>query len=162
MTTPASLTDLLDHARQQFQYHAGQRLASIRYFFATYAVFAAGYLGVFAKETSAPAQTQLVLSIGALIITMAFWALDIRNAELVEIDEDAMREIEGILSAEKRDGQSLEHFTITKNWEDPIKRKITGRCRQRMVKYSFIVRGLFAAIALLSLAAIAQSLIGKP
>jgi hypothetical protein len=149
----SELISLLDHARGQFQYHAGQRLTSIRYFFATYAVFAAGYFGLFVKDTKAPLFAQLALSVIALIVTLAFWILDVRNAELVEIDEDAMKEIEGKLAPTF----GLTQFDMTRNWEHQTYRKVRGECRQRMVKYGFIVRLLFLVIALFSAAAIVQS-----
>ncbi|MEM6577251.1 MAG: hypothetical protein AAF678_02050 [Pseudomonadota bacterium] len=87
---------LLDHARTLFVYHATQRLNSIRYFFAIYAVFVAGYIAVF-RDTDIddfkPFALFVIAALGAFV-TAVYRALDLRNAELVQVDENAMHFME--------------------------------------------------------------------
>jgi hypothetical protein len=93
------LKSILEHVRGQFQYHAGQRLNTIRYFFVTYAVFVAAYVGTFTgKALDVPPYTKLILSIMALAVTLSFWALDTRNQQMVHTDEHGLNEIEELVS----------------------------------------------------------------
>jgi hypothetical protein len=136
------LRSILEHVRGQFQYHAGQRLNTIRYFFVTYAVFAAAYIGTFAgRGSEVPPSVRGVLSIMALAVTFGFWALDLRNQQMVHIDERGLKEIEQLVS--KRYG--YKHFNMTKRWEE----------NWSLIRYRYIVPFLFFIIvAITSVAAI--------
>jgi hypothetical protein len=137
---------LLDHVRGHFQYHAGQRLTAIRYFFVAYAVFIAGYLGTFSTSANPPGYARLVISGMALVVTLAFWILDRRNAEMVEIDERAAFEIENLVAVEFL----LDNFRITNDWEDPKRRIIRCPSAQRIVRYGFVMPILFFIFTALS------------
>jgi len=87
---------LLEHTRSQFQYHAKQRLDSIRYFFAGLGLV--GALVVKMHTDSDPNLVAVILvTFTALLYTACFWALDFRNAQMVETDEEALKEIEKIV-----------------------------------------------------------------
>src|SRR6516164_2357539 len=104
------LKAILDHVRGQFQYHATQRLNTIRYFFVAYAVFVAAYVNIATRNLiNSPYYLQFILSLSAAVITIGFWILDIRNAQLVHINEEGLKEIEKLVS-EKFDYQM---FTMT-------------------------------------------------
>lgn len=147
---PTDLTSLLDHARDNFIYHAGQRLTSIRYYFATYAIFVAAYFGTFVRDAQIPSYARPGICGVAIIVTLAFWGLDKRNAELVEIDEKAVGEIEDHLAAE----HSLKRFRLAHNWEAADKRIIKGPCRQKVIKYSFIIKATMIAFMSVSIFAL--------
>ena len=82
------LKPLLDHARSLFIFHATQRLHSIRYYFAIYAVFVAGYIAVLREQELGPAQPLVLTAIASLgtFISCTYRALDRRNAVLVAVD----------------------------------------------------------------------------
>src|SRR5580704_2525119 len=92
---------LLDHARSLFEYHAGQRLNTIQYFFVAYAIFVAAYVStITADKQPIDPRIQLTLSGLALIVSLAFFALDLRNQQLVNVDETALKELQTIIGAQ--------------------------------------------------------------
>jgi hypothetical protein len=106
---------LLEHPRSLFEYHAGQRLNTIQYFFVAYAIFVAAYVSTLTtdKQTIDP-KIQFWLSVLATLISLAFFALDLRNAHLVHVDECALKKLE----AKVREQYDLdESFEIAKGWE---------------------------------------------
>jgi hypothetical protein len=140
------LKAILEHVRGQFQYHAGQRLNTIRYYFVAYAIFVAAYVGTISGSTQGvPIYVRFVLALTALIVTLAFWGLERRNVQLVETDEKALKEIERLVA----DKYSFEHFEMTERQERP---------HQRMLKYGFIVPFLFLVFTLISGAAVIRDL----
>ncbi|MEO1494697.1 MAG: hypothetical protein AAFV19_21330 [Pseudomonadota bacterium] len=87
---------LLDHSRSMFIYHAGQRLNSTRYFFAIYGVIIGAYISVF-KETGINETKPYALAgiaVFGFVIALVYFLLDLRNAELVHVDENAMHFVE--------------------------------------------------------------------
>jgi hypothetical protein len=137
MTPPVDLKSILEHARGQFQYHAGQRINSIRYFFAAYAIFVVAYAGTFTKSENAH-YVNAVLCAMALIISLGFWALDARNVQMVEVDERALIELEAIVSSRFQ----LDAFTMTAFWE--------AEPHKEYIRYHVIINRLFAIIAFVS------------
>ena len=140
---PEEFKLLLDHARGQFQYHAGQRLNTFRYFFVAYAIFVAAYVGTMTGKTVVPVYVPLILGIMAFLVTLGFWALDARNAEMVHIDEAALKEIEGLVATEYERKQ----FEMTEAWDKP---------RYPLIQYKWIVKLLYSVIALVTLLAVAH------
>jgi hypothetical protein len=139
----ADFKTVLEHARGQFQYHADQRIRSIQYFFLAYAIFAAAYAGTFKLENSPPNPHffNFFLCLMGLIVSLAFWALDRRNVQLVEIDEEALAELEEVISLKFR----LASFAMTARWETAP--------RKWIYRYRIVINILFAIIAIISLVA---------
>jgi len=135
------LKSVLEHVRSHFQYHAGQRLAAIRYFFLAYAAFVAAYVSAIGK----PDVPLYALSGIALLVTLAFWGLDARNVQMVEIDEDGLKEIEQLVKIRYQ----FEKFEMAKRWHDE---------RGHVCTYKIIVNVMFALFALLSAAAAVRDL----
>jgi hypothetical protein len=136
-TLPTDIKSVLEHVRTQFQYHATQRLNTIRYFFVAYAIFVAAYVGL-EKAPGAPLYFPFVLSATALIITLGFWGLDVRNVQLVHVDERALEEIEELVSEQCH----FKFFQMSKNWEKtPF---------SWLIRYRVIANLLFLVIALIS------------
>jgi hypothetical protein len=132
----ADLRALLDHARSQFQYHAKQRLDSIRYYFIAYGIFTAAYFN--STVVKRPAYTFLV-AVTAAFITVAFWALDFRNAQMVEIDERSVIELEGAATKE----YGLTHYEAMKECEKP----------DQWRRYKYVMRVVFTYLLAVSLLA---------
>lgn len=91
------LKHLLDHARSLFIFHATQRLNSIRYYFAVYVVFFGGYIAVLRDSEIDETIRLCVLSAIAFsgaAVSWVYYKLDKRNAELVQVDENAMHFLE--------------------------------------------------------------------
>jgi hypothetical protein len=109
---PNLVRALLDHARGQFQYHAKQRLDSIRYYFIAYGVFAAAYFNSIGAKK--PIYT-VAVAVTAAFITVSFWILDFRNAQIVEINELAVAELEGQITNKYH----FRHFNGVNNSEKP-------------------------------------------
>jgi Na+/melibiose symporter-like transporter len=134
---------ILEHARTNFHYHAGQRLQTLRYFFVTYGVLFTAYLsatgvGVIGRAHEPYQFAQLIVSITMFIFTLAFWGLDRRNSDLVHIDENAMKELEAIFASR----YGLKKFTVTEN------RERKGAGMKRYVQYRIIVNWLFLIMSL--------------
>lgn len=91
--------DMLSHARSLFEYHAGQRLTSIRYFVIVFSAFAGAYFAILATPDKGYFHYLVlaIISLGAAFATDVFRRLDRRNRELVEIDELALLELEELV-----------------------------------------------------------------
>jgi VIT1/CCC1 family predicted Fe2+/Mn2+ transporter len=85
-------SELREYAWQYFALHADQRLKTFNFYLTLYA-FAFGGLIVMvkdAKSASLGALAGLVLA----LLSYVFWKFDGRNKELVEVSQDALRQIE--------------------------------------------------------------------
>lgn len=89
----------LEHGRDIFKYHAGQRHASLRFYFAVLAAIV-GALVTFAtaeaKNVPGGLRTALILivSVAGIVMTHMFRRLDKRNEELVHCDELLLMTVE--------------------------------------------------------------------
>lgn len=93
----------LAHAREKFQYHAGQRVAWIRFFFSFASILVAAYVGVFTTDGMQQRQQEGVLmgmGLAFAIAALWFYGLDRRNAFLVKCDEALMEAAEERLAEE--------------------------------------------------------------
>ena len=92
---------LLEHARELFIYWAGQRHTSIRYFtlFFSILVVAYGYI-LFQGQIDCGHKQGILSGVGtvSLLITIIFFGLDRRNAELVKNAERSMDVLERALA----------------------------------------------------------------
>lgn len=98
---------LLDHARALFIFHATQRLNSVRYYFAVYVVFFGGYIAVLRDTGIDEGMRQYVLcaiAFSGAAVSWAYYQLDKRNAELVQVDENAMHFLEFHLTKQVPEG----------------------------------------------------------
>jgi hypothetical protein len=132
---------LLEHPRSLFEYHAGQRLNTIQYFFVAYAIFVAAYVSTLtANKQPVDPLVQLALSTLALIVSMAFFALDLRNQRLVHVDEFALKELEKKIRIQ----YELEKFEIAEGWEEP---KCWPPHFSVILPFLYVVIVLFSALA---------------
>jgi hypothetical protein len=93
MSADESLKLALEHSRGMFIYHAGQRIASLNYYFLAIAVFLSGFGYVVTTSMSIEdrALLGLCLSIAGVVLTLCFIFLDKRNEQLVHCDEKLVK-----------------------------------------------------------------------
>jgi hypothetical protein len=93
MSTDDSLKLALEHSRGMFIYHAGQRIASLNYYFVAIAVVLTGFGHVATSSMSIDdrALFGLFLSIAGVVLTLCFKYLDRRNEQLVHCDEELVK-----------------------------------------------------------------------
>lgn len=151
------LKALLEHSRTQFQYHAKQRIDSIRYFFIAYGLFANAYLGVISRvpgdQNSNSISVYLAMALGftAVLISLGFWGLDYRNAQIIHHAEAATRELESSVASH----YGISKFRMIERWEYP----------EQFRRYSNIMNILYAYMTVLSVIAAVYpivSLCGAP
>ncbi len=133
----------LEHGREVFVYHAGQRTTSIRFFFIALAVFVAAWGGLLTTNTPITnkyrAVCGLILGGAAVIITGCFWRLDTRNAQLVKSNEALLKEVERELAVLTGIPQ-FEMIAYTDNARP-----------KRLCRYGSILPVIFVVFLLLSL-----------
>jgi hypothetical protein len=94
---PTESTKLaLQHARELFIYHAGQRIQSLNFYFVAIAVFLSGFgfLASSKMELEERAFFGIVLACGGFYVTRLFQQLDERNHQLVQCDECLLKKAE--------------------------------------------------------------------
>jgi hypothetical protein len=93
MSSDDSLKLALEHSRGMFIYHAGQRIASLNYYFVAIAVVLAGFGHVATSSMSIEDRSLfgLFLSIAGVVLTFCFKFLDKRNEQLVHCDEELVK-----------------------------------------------------------------------
>lgn len=99
----------LEYALGWFTYHASQRLAAFNFFLIVVGVVVVGYAQALVYHLW---YISLALSLYGGLISFAFWCLEIRNKELVNIGRAALdrieaEELEVSLRREDRDGSRL-------------------------------------------------------
>ncbi len=92
----------LEHGREMFLYHAGQRNTSIRYYLLAIAILSVAVTGLFSVADLTPITLTLTLFVGltATIISLSFWGLDHRNQAIVDGDEKLLNRLERELANE--------------------------------------------------------------
>lgn len=90
----------LQHSRELFIYHAGQRIQSLNFYFVNITVFLTGF-GFLAISNMGPPDRALfgiVLAVAGFYITHLFQELDKRNEQLVHCDEALLKHAEETLA----------------------------------------------------------------
>lgn len=90
----------LEHSRELFIYHAGQRIQSLNFYFVAITVFLTGF-GFLATSALGPGDRALfgiVLAFAGFYITHLFQELDKRNEQLVHSDESLLKYAEETLA----------------------------------------------------------------
>lgn len=136
-----TIKDALDHARNLFIYNAGQRLNTIRYFFVAYSIMSVAYIQVYRTcadlgKCNAAIGIDIHLTLFALsflgaIIALVFFALDIRNSNLVWIEEQAMNEAEQVIAY----ALGMNSIKITNEW----RMKCQGFFKTQVFQYKSII-----------------------
>ena len=109
----------LEYAWKWFSYHAQQRLTAFHYFLIIVALLTTGYVAALDKELES---IQIIICILGVLISIAFWALDIRNEELVNDGRAALRKLERAIDLDihradySRDGVKWSWFKADPPW----------------------------------------------
>jgi hypothetical protein len=127
-----ALKEVLDHAWGWFSLHAGQRMQLFNFFFAVTAVLATAYATAFGKADYGVAA---VIGAGGVLLSVAFWRLDIRTAYLAHAGEDALRCAQEALAARA----GITEVCLVDRVEQPHK---------RITSYSHVMRTVHALAAL--------------
>ena len=81
----------------------------------------------------------------ALAVALGFWGLDVRNQQMVHINERGLDEIEQLVS--KKYGYQF--FNMTARWES----------NSSLIRYRRIVPGLFVIIITITIAAVIRDFV---
>jgi hypothetical protein len=148
----------LDYARDWFEYHAGQRLTAFNFFLILIGLVVVGFLKcIELAGKSQPTMEQagmgkvwwtlaIVIGLFGIIISIAFWFLDIRNEELVNYGRNALELLEA------SNGISIRLSDKTRSEIDKssdfISRQIPRSCREILATHHFWLRFIILFTAL--------------
>jgi deoxyribose-phosphate aldolase len=141
---PDELKLALDHARDLFVYHAGQRLTSLNFFLAAVGFVIGGTATALSKLSDNDPLTRCflgVVSATVLILSVFFWILDKRNEYLVHCDEAAMKKCERELAV----STGLAELNTILN-SDVYPSSITYRRIMPMLFILFILLGMIGIV----------------
>lgn len=112
MNPENSTTLALQHARELFIYHAGQRIQSLNFYFVAITVFLTGFgfLATSKMEPEDRAFVGIVLAFGGFCITRLCQRLDKRNEQLVHCDEALLQKVEARMATEDSE---LQEWKVT-------------------------------------------------
>jgi len=90
-SSPLLLKDALDYAWRSLQYHAGQRMQAFNFFLILMGALFVGYDNA---EKAGSYEHAAVIAAFGVIVAVAFFVLDVRNEELVDVGREALKSIE--------------------------------------------------------------------
>lgn len=149
----------LDYAWDWLKYHAQQRMTAFNYFLILIGIIVVGYTKcVEMVGKSQPNMEQagmaeiwwfiaLAISICGIIISIAFYFLDIRNLELVNCGRKTLDEIENTSNLHVRK-DDLDRIGLKESL-DIISEKLSESTLKKVVKHSFWLRTIMIASTLL-------------
>jgi hypothetical protein len=88
------------YAWNWFAYHAGQRLTAFNFFLIVLGAVLVGYVQAVTNDLQA---LGIVLGLFGVLVSVAFWVIDVRNTELVACGRAALDVIERSLSISIRE-----------------------------------------------------------
>lgn len=147
-----------DYAWNWFQYHARQRITAFNLFLVLLGAIVAGYLKCAELAISSQASVDMInsrqiwwflalaISIFGIMISIAFWFLDIRNAELVNCGRIALKDLEDSLGLTiRKDDESRKYLSKSL---DILSRKIPQSWLPKLTRHGTWLRAImiFAAI----------------
>ena len=83
--------DYLKYSWDWFEYHAGQRLLTFRFFLILFGLLSAAYYKAWVDNST---EFALIIAAFGILVSVTFFILDIRNVKLVNIGRDALIAIE--------------------------------------------------------------------
>jgi hypothetical protein len=142
MNSDVSIKLALEHSRALFIYHAGQRIASLNFYFVAIALFLTGFGLVAKSEELAPGYRAFIgvaLSIAGVLLSKYLQALDRRNEQLLKCDESLLIYAEQTMANMNKCEQSEWQITASTDKVEPLD-----------VRYSKIVPKIFRLYKILS------------
>jgi hypothetical protein len=155
------------YAWDWFSYHASQRLTAFNFFLVLLGALLVGYVQAVVHDL--PALGAALATFG-VVVSAAFWAMDVRNAELVECGRVALDGLEPSLSMRIRaDDDSRTFLPIVLRGQ--VERRIYARLtrdehhkqrRQRFYTHSFWLRNVLMLVGVCSALAALWAILGYP
>lgn len=146
------------YAWNWFSYHAGQRLTAFNFFLVILGAVLVGYVQAITNDLQA---LGVVLGLFGLLVSLAFWAIDVRNAELVACGRAALDKLEGSLSINIR-ADDHERARLGEVIQGPLETRVykwltsdqsSRQPRLRLYTHTFWLRNVLVAAGVLSAAA---------
>jgi hypothetical protein len=148
----------LKYAWDWFSYHAQQRLTAFNFFLILMSAAVLGYTQ--AVNNGLPALGAALGLLGSFV-ALAFWAMDVRNEELVCCGRAALDELEADLNVSIRTSDR-----DRKHLADAMKGPVASKLRPNLARDAFThrvwLRRVIVVMGLLSLAAAAWAVLGFP
>lgn len=146
------------YAWDWFSYHARQRLTAFNFFLILMSAVVVGYTQ--AVNNDLPALGVTLGGLGAFV-AVAFWAMDIRNEELVYCGRVALDQLEAKLAVSiRKDDESRAH--LKQAMDGPLASRLFGRLDSRKLSHRTWLRRVIGVMGLLSLAALAWAALDFP
>jgi hypothetical protein len=125
------------YAWDWFSYHAGQRLTTFRFFLIVVGALLVGYFNSLEKGWR---WIGVMTALYGLVMSVAFWLLEIRNEELVRCGRRALDDLEKKLGQKIR--KSDEDRTYLGDSLGPISGRIPEKWRPTLAKHRFWLRAI--------------------
>jgi hypothetical protein len=125
MSSDDSTKLALEHSRQLFIYHAGQRIQSLNFYFVAIAVFLTGF-GFLATANLGSGERAIfgtMLALAGFWLTQFIQGLDKRNECLVHCDEDLLKYAEAIMANPAPPACPVPEWEVTKRAGEDNKAK---------------------------------------
>jgi len=90
----------LYYAWDHFAYHAGQRQTVFNYFVLLIGGCVAGYSATMGQSGAEYTYFRIFLGVVLALASLVFWRLDQRNARLVKVSEEALKDLEAQIAKE--------------------------------------------------------------
>jgi hypothetical protein len=90
----------LYYAWDHFAYHAGQRQTVFNYFVLLIGGCVAGYSATMGQSGTEYTYFRIFLGVVLALASLVFWRLDQRNARLVKVSEEALKDLEAQIAKE--------------------------------------------------------------
>lgn len=116
----------LNHAREMTFHASGLRIKNFNFFLVIMGVLVAAFIKL--NQSNNQSNTAWVISFLGVIVSIAFWLLDIRGKEVLDA-----------ANAELLDREEALWISIHKN----IFKKSKRRCLRKAVSYTYVFRGLY-------------------
>lgn len=158
MDNNTSMEHLRKYIWDYFELHAKQRLTTFNYYIVISTLIATGYLIVI-KDIPI---LSLILSIILILLSLIFWKLDIRNKQLINNSENALKYIESkdaIGDKNNDEPHILNIFRYEEKQTSKMKREKTIWFWRRVYTYSTCLNAVFIIFALLGLFGVIYSIL---
>jgi hypothetical protein len=162
------LSDLqMTYAWEWFAYHASQRLTAFNFFLVMLGALLVGYVQAVEHELRG---LGAVLGATGILVSAASWAMDVRNAELVECGRRALDELESGLRMSIR-SQDEKRACLEHVLRGRVERKVyltlmhnesRASRRKRFYTHSFWLRNTLCAVGCGSGLAMIWAVLGFP
>jgi hypothetical protein len=117
------INDFRQYAWDYFHYHASQRLTTFNFYIIICTLGATGYVAAIKEERTEP--FGIFMGLLLIVLSFIFWKLDLRNKQLIENAEDALKHLESetVLQETPESPHVLKIFTYEEAQTNRAKKK---------------------------------------